>query len=99
MVNTIQIEGMTAEQLQKGFDSLNLKLDSLLNLFKRVNDSKKEGTGKKYLTTKETCDMLHVTSMTLRRWSKAGILHPKRAGSRIYYLLTDVESAMHDKAI
>lgn len=99
MVNTIQIEGMTAEQLQRMFDSANLKLDSLLNLFKHLASTDKAKETKKYLTTKEACDMLHVTSMTLRRWAKAGILHPKRAGNRIYYLLSDVESALQDKAV
>lgn len=99
MVDTIQIQGMTAEQLQGLFDGVNRKVESLANLFKGIVDAREEKSSNKYLTTKETCDMLHVSSMTLRRWSKTGILHPKRAGNKVYYLKSDVESALHDKAV
>lgn len=99
-MNTIQIEGLDGNQLQAMFNSLGQKIDGLRSDIKDLGqNSKAEGNPPKYLTTKEACDFLKVSSMTLRRWSHAGILKPKRAGNKVYYSYADIQAALKDKAV
>lgn len=95
---TTIIEGLNGGQLVELFNSLSKKIDELPNRIKDQS-TKTEGALPEYLTTKEACEFLKVSSMTLRRWSHAGILKPKRAGNKVYYLRANIEAALKDKAV
>lgn len=98
IMKTIQIEGITSSQLQELFNDLGSKIEDLRNDIQDIVSTKSNQTNE-YLTTKEACEYLHVSSMTLRRWSHAGILTPKRAGNKVYYSRENIEAALQDKAV
>lgn len=47
-----------------------------------------------YLTREETCDLLHISLVTLRKYEKRGELLPCRFGRRVLYRKTDVDAAL-----
>ncbi len=49
---------------------------------------------KKYLTRKDVSELLEVNLSTLHNWKKSNILKPKKIGSRVYYLLSDIEKLL-----
>lgn len=81
IMKTVQIEGITSSQLQELFNDLGSKIEDLRNDIQDIVSTKSNQTNE-YLTTKEACEYLHVSSMTLRRWSHAGILTPRELETR-----------------
>ena len=71
------------EHIKSAIDNLN---DQVLKLLEIRNESPNT-----YLTTKEACKLLHVTSRTLAKWRQKGIISVSRVGRRIYYKSRDVE--------
>lgn len=48
----------------------------------------------KTLTREETVKYLDISSTTLYRWTKEGIIQSHGIGSRVYYKLSDVNAAL-----
>lgn len=48
----------------------------------------------KTLTREETVKYLDISSTTLYRWTKEGIIKSHGIGSRVYYKLSDVNAAL-----
>ena len=48
----------------------------------------------RYLTRKETAEVLHISLPTLNEYSKRGILKSHRVGSRVLYLESQVLTAI-----
>lgn len=90
---------MTGSELQEMFNTLGGKIDCLREEIKSLNGHQSKEQPQEYMTTKEVCSFLQVSSMTLRRWSHAGILSPKRAGNKVYYSRANIEAALQDKAV
>lgn len=47
------------------------------------------------LTCKQAVDFLQITSPTLRKWTKEGLLKAYSLGGRIYYKQHEVIDALH----
>lgn len=58
----------------------------------KTNLQPKEPT--KYLTKKETAELLKVNLSTLFNWQRTGVLTPVQLGGRVYFRLKDIESAI-----
>ena len=84
-----QING--SELLQK-FAELGQSVNELKEIVER---GAKAAAPRKYLTRKETANVLRVTLATLARWEKCGILRPKRVGARVFYANADVENVIN----
>lgn len=52
----------------------------------------KEMAEDKYLTTKETMEMLDVSSVTLNKWRDKGLLNAYKMGKRVYYKKSELNS-------
>lgn len=50
----------------------------------------------KYLTRKETADILRISLVTLHEWTKKGIIKSLRLGTRVRYKSTEVEMAFKE---
>jgi hypothetical protein len=50
----------------------------------------------KLLTRNEVCDILHIGSTTLSKFTKDGIIQGCRIGKRVLYLETDVRAALRE---
>ena len=50
-----------------------------------------------FMTTNEVCAYLHITSMTLQRWRKAGKVSGTRAGRYWLYRKEDIEALLKDR--
>ena len=50
-----------------------------------------------FLTRKEVCQMLNVTTVTLDNWRKKEILIPLKIGKRVLYKMEDVEKAKQEQ--
>jgi len=48
----------------------------------------------KYLTYKETAEILRVSVSTIRRWVREGKIHPQRIGKKPLVLETDIPTFM-----
>jgi DNA-binding transcriptional regulator YiaG len=83
------------EILLNGITAKELKADILQGIKELIDkQSRKENKQPKYLTRKETAELLKVDISTLHNWNKQGILKPKQIGRRIFYALADIEEAM-----
>lgn len=49
------------------------------------------------LTREQTAEMLHVSLLTLRNYSRKGLLHPKQIGRRVLYTRADVVAALNTR--
>lgn len=50
----------------------------------------------KYLTRKETAEMIRVSTVTLNKYKRYKLLLPKKIGGRVIYLEEDVIAAIND---
>lgn len=83
------------EILLNGITVNELKTDILNGIDKLIKDNlNQQAEQTKYLTRKETAELLKVDKSTLHNWHKQGILIPKQIGRRVYYLLSDIKDAM-----
>lgn len=84
----IQFIQTTPEQLQaeitKGVKS---HLDEFLKNFKPKQPNE-------YLTRQEVATMFNVDLSTIHNWCKSGKLKPLGIGARVYFLRSDIESAL-----
>ena len=46
------------------------------------------------LTTKQTCDPFKISTATLWRWVKAGLLHPRKAGVKNLFSKAEIEKVI-----
>lgn len=46
------------------------------------------------LTTKQTCDTFKISTATLWRWVKAGLLHPRKAGVKNLFSKAEIEKVI-----
>ena len=68
----------------------------LLNKIELIDEklssfSKEKSNRKKWLTNKEVCEILDVTTRTLQNYRDNGVLSFSKAGSMIYYKEEDIE--------
>jgi len=56
------------------------------------------GTHKDYISRKEVCDLLQISTATLFYWTKDGTLKGYRIGSRVLYKTAEVEAALTEIA-
>jgi hypothetical protein len=83
------------EILLNGITADELKTDILNGIDKLIKDNlRQKAEQTKYLTRKETAELLKVDKSTLHNWQKQGILIPKQIGRRVYYSLSDIKDAM-----
>ena len=50
-----------------------------------------------YLTINQACEYLHVSRMTIWRWSKDGILKPKKIGCKTLYARADIDDYLNNQ--
>jgi excisionase family DNA binding protein len=72
------VSNAVSEQVSKEFERRNIREE---NEFK-------------FLTCKETAQILGVTLPTLHLWTKEGNIQGSRIGTRVRYRMTDVEAAL-----
>ena len=70
-----QLIVLTTDQLQTYFDSMVLKVESLIK-----DSQKKEVASKEWLTAKEVCALLKISLVTLHDWHKKGIIQKHHLG-------------------
>lgn len=65
-----------------------------------VVNPKTENDGERYLSRKETADLLKVDFSTLWRWNKSGLLRSKKVGPRrVLYNYKDVMNLIESKSV
>ena len=60
----------------------------------RELEKRKNAKETTYLSAQDICDKFAISKPTIHEWRKRGILKPYKLGSRVYYKLEDIESAM-----
>ena len=83
----IQIEGLTAEQLQDKFNELNKKLTELQTRLSKMPDDE-------LLTRRQTAEYLGISLPTLWAWTNKGIIKGYRIGNKVRYKKADVLKAL-----
>lgn len=63
-------------------------------LFERLSKFLNDTAPKRYLSGEEVCELFSVTKPTIHEWRKRDILKSYKLGSRVYYRLDEIESAM-----
>lgn len=48
------------------------------------------------LTRQEVCDILHIGSTTLAKFTQEGVIQGRRIGKRVLYLESDVRAALRE---
>ncbi len=59
--------------------------------------SKQKPAEERYLTSREVCDMLHISEVTLIDWDKKHITHPAYVAKRKYYKNSDLVELLSSK--
>ena len=76
---------------QDDFDALRNEVASLRHLIMDGLNTRARGEKGRLLTSALAAEKLHVTTRTLLKWRKAGIVKVSQVGRRIYYRESDVE--------
>lgn len=87
-MQTVQFIQTTPEQLQSSITAgVKTHLDEFLKNFtpKQPNE---------YLTRREVAEMFNVDLSTIHNWCKSGKLKPLGLGSRVYFLRSDIDTAL-----
>ena len=95
-MKTIVMESVSASELDATINTLATNIEDLKGLIAKKPAPQQKGN--EYLTIKTTANLLHVSTMTLHRWTSKKLITAKRVGSRVYYLRSDIEKALKDKA-
>lgn len=66
---------------------------SLINAAQEMGKQQKKEE-EKYLSARETAEMIGATRTTLWRWEKTGYLVPIKRGNSVYYRLSDINKFM-----
>ena len=84
---SIILTQVSLEQILTQFTVLNSEIAELRTL---LNAPKKSN----YLTRAELAKRYNVSLSTVNNWAKSGKIKPLQLGGRVYFLESDVESAM-----
>lgn len=80
-------------KLEEALESVSPRMRKELEHVEVQRDEKKSPFPEdEYLTIKQAGALLHVSRSTIWRYSKFGILKPRRLGSRILYARADIDS-------
>lgn len=88
-MNTIQFIGVEPNNLIQEI-SEKVKTSLLAELVKTIQDNQ----SKRYLSADEVCKHFGITKPTLHDWKNRKIIHSYKLGGRVYYNLSQIESAM-----
>lgn len=69
---------------------------SLINAAQEMGKQQKKEE-EKYLSARETAEMIGVTRATLWRWEKTGYLVPIKRGNSVYYRLSDINKFLEGR--
>lgn len=84
----IQLIEVTPDEIVARFTaSVDRKLDNFLKHYQPKQPTE-------YLTKRQVADLFNVNISTICNWQKSGVLRPKSIGSRIYFLKSDIDSAL-----
>ena len=77
-------------------ESLNLKLDSLLQKVETLEQSFKnqQPAEPNYIPRLKLAKKLEIDPSSLHNWVKKGVLQPYQIGGKIYFKMDEVEKAM-----
>ncbi len=78
---------MSAESLNSRFDDLQAQIESLKKLLHPK-------AAEEYLTRSAAADLFKCDISTIHNWTKKGKLVAYKIGNRVYYKLSQIESAM-----
>ena len=88
-MNTIQFYSVEPNALIKEIAE-NVKTELLAELTKIFRDNEP----KRYLSEDEICQHFGITKPTLHDWKNRKIVKSYKLGGRVYYRLSEIESAM-----
>ncbi|MFN3137478.1 MAG: helix-turn-helix domain-containing protein [Allomuricauda sp.] len=83
---TTHVIGINPEELTERI------VDRLMRRINRVEENKDSAKASNYLTREEISKKLNVSSVTLYRWEKKGILKRRKIGGKVYYKLEEIEA-------
>jgi hypothetical protein len=75
-------------------DELKNQLAALHSELAEIKTNLQPKEPQKYLTKKETAELLKVNLSTLFNWQRTGVLTPVQLGGRVYFRVKDIESAI-----
>ncbi|MBA7533402.1 hypothetical protein ES705_25641 [subsurface metagenome] len=87
-METLIVNGLTIEEF------LGKVRQTVADTIKSETESSLKSDKVKYLTRKETAELLSISLPTLWQYTKRGIISAHRCGSRILYKEDEVESAL-----
>lgn len=89
-MQTIQIQGLNAQDLLNKLNSIEEKIDSIHEQPQQVNLPESE----QFLTRAQVAELLQVSIQTLITWHKKGVLKGSRIGTRIRYQYSEVKTLL-----
>lgn len=90
----IILQGITAEDLLKRFDTI---VKDQISLLSKQLKSQSSNSEQDYLSRKEVCQILKISLPTLNTWTKEELLPSYRIGTRILYKSEDVTAALNKR--
>jgi predicted DNA-binding transcriptional regulator AlpA len=78
------------ELINTRLSNIDQKIDALKN--KVITPESKPVKPDKLISTKEVCNLLSISRVTVWNWEKKRILHPIRIGNMKRYRLSDIET-------
>ena len=84
-------QSLTFDQLPSEILSLRNEVLELKNLVLSLTAPQQPA---QYLTRQNLANMLSVDISTIHNWCKSGKLKPLGIGSRVYFLLSDIEASL-----
>lgn len=91
MDRNLIIEKVTLQELQEMFSNvIESKIESL-------KPAKQSGDEARFLTRKETAELLRISLPTLADWTKLGFLHAINIGRRVLYSYAEVQRLLKEK--
>ena len=90
-MNNIIIEKVTLRELQEMFSNV---LESKIEYLKPRNQSSNET---KFLTRKETAEILRISLPTLTDWTRQGFLNTINIGRRVLYSYSEVQGLLKNR--
>lgn len=72
----------------------NLITDTVNEALKKNSKQFGQRPSKGFVTRREACHKLNIHETTLSRWTREGRINSKGIGGRVYYLISDIQSAL-----
>lgn len=91
--DSVLIHGITLNDVERLFNTINeidSKISKVLENIPRPPQQAASGLYKR----REAAKKLGVSLVTLDTWAKAGIIHSRKIGTRIYYTQKDMDEAL-----